>query len=437
MEAGSEEPLWKTWNQWLIEQDYIPTAHRGRTRADKFTSYPISQCLLRQADRDRLEKYFYENNWTKSWDAQTLYSRLREKAQNFPEYLRNLIKNSNDRYEVLKEAIHEVHQQWLEAGCPEPGKNSYKRASLPSPNLFAGLYRVEEDYEIEYYIYPKQKPQHKGEIINVEIQGEIEQLESERSGWYLYIGNPLKTTELDKGIRYKIIGSDYLKNLQFPARDFWILVPDPEEPDAGAFATWHIPQLGQPFIILCKEALLKDLNLLRDERLVNWSDEIKPFGEQCTHWIELHNFQVLSQTWQGIFIESWELKDALQPKVRLSISLSGGVRMPNQKGWLQGYSPDITVFGFMPFVKLEVFKIPDEHCIQKYQSFSTNQPQALILTELGSYLIRATHGSSVAESFVRIIDWNSLELYKLQCSKLQLETIDLPDEKKLCGSDIF
>ncbi|NEP11931.1 MAG: hypothetical protein F6K14_17325 [Symploca sp. SIO2C1] len=60
--------------------------------------------------------------------------------QQFPEYLRKLIKESGDRYEVLTDAIQEVHQQWLEAGCPSP-ENSYSKRSLhsPSPNLFAGF----------------------------------------------------------------------------------------------------------------------------------------------------------------------------------------------------------------------------------------------------------------------------------------------------------
>lgn len=433
MEAGSEENFWKIWNQWLIDQDYIPTAQRGRG-SNKFIHYPISQCLLRQADWDRLEKYFYEHNWTNSWDAQTLFSRLREKTQQFPEYLRNLIKNSGDRYEVLTDAIHEVHQKWLEAGCPETNKDSYKRASLPSPNLFAGLYRTGEDYEIEYYVYPKEKPQQRRETIHVEIQGQIEQLENDRSGWYLPIGNLLGAEELNKGIRYKIIGSEYFKTLQFPVRDFWILLPDPEEPNAGTFATWHIPRLGQPFILLCKQRLMKDLNLLKDERLVKWSDEVKPFSEKSEYWIELHNFQVLSQTWQGVFIDNWELKDALQPKVRLSISLSEGLQVPNQKAWLQGHSPSITIFGFMKSVELEILKLPSETPIKRYRSLNTNQAYSLELSESGSYLIRATRGDNVAETFLRIVDWNSLQLCDPKILSPQLEKVDLSNGHKLCGA---
>ncbi|NEQ71527.1 MAG: hypothetical protein F6K21_39815 [Symploca sp. SIO2D2] len=436
MPAGSEEPLWKDWNQWLRKQDMIPSACFGAGRRNKFINYPISQCLLRQADRDRLERHFHEQSWTNSWDAKTLFSRLREKTQQFPEYLHKLIKESGDRYEVLTDAIHEVHQQWLEAGCPSP-ENSYSKRSLhsPSSNLFAGLYRSEEDYEIEYYLYPKQKPQQKWENVQVDYQDKIEVLESDRPGWYLPIGEPLSATDLDREIRCNIVNSEHLKTLQFPARDFWILVPDPDEPDAGVYATWRSPQLGQSFIVLCKQALLKDLNLLRDEHLVNWSQEIQPFHD--TPWQELHNFQVLSQTWQGIFIENWELKDALQPKVRLSISLSGGLRTPNQKSWLQGYALNVTVFGFMPTVKLEVLQLPSEKCVQHYKNVKTSQPQSLAFNTVGSYLIRATHGNNVAECFLRIEGWDDLQPCEARHLEEHLEKVDLPNAHKLCGAILY
>jgi hypothetical protein len=305
MPAGTEEPLWKNWISWLINQGYIPTAQRGQSPNKKFINYPISQCLLRQTDRDRLEKYFYEQKWTSAWDSQTLFSRLRAKTQQFPEYLRKLIKESSDRYEVLSESIQEVHQQWIEAGCPDPNQNGTRRLHTPSSNLFAGLYRSPEDYEIEYYLYPKQKPQHKWDNIQVQYQGEVETLETDRPGWYSPIGNPINSTELDNGMCCKIMQPEHLKTLRLPSRDFWILVPDPDEPGTGVYGTWRSPELGQAFVLLCKQDLMKDLSLLRDERLVNWSNEINPFASQFSQWLELHNFQVLSSTWQGIFIENW------------------------------------------------------------------------------------------------------------------------------------
>jgi hypothetical protein len=430
LKAGSTEPLWKRWNRWLREQDMMPSACEGDSRRTKFIHYPISQCLLRQADRDRLDKYFYEQDWTVTWDAQTLFSRLREDTKQFPEYLRQLIKSSGDRYTILSEAIHEVHQQWLEAGCPAPEESGARRSRHPSPNLFAGLYRSEEDYEVEYYLYPKQKPQQKWENVQVNYQGEIKTLESDRPGWYSRLGEPLQPTDLDNGVRREITQPEHLKTLRLPARDFWILVPDPDETDTGVHGTWHSPELGRPFILLCKQALLDDLNRLRDENLVKWSDQYEPFEEVETHWLELHNCQVLSQTWQGVFIENWELKDALNPKVKLAISLSGGLRTPNQKGWLQGHPPSLTVFGFMKTVQIEVLELPDEDRIQHYEAVATSQAHPLEIPHVGSYLIRAIHGNNVAECFVRIMSWDALQLGTPELT----EAVILPNARLLCGS---
>ncbi|WLT37183.1 hypothetical protein NON20_14455 [Synechocystis sp. B12] len=394
---------------------------------------------MRQADRNRLTRYFHEQCWTHAWDSQTLFSRLRAKPKQFPEYLCNLIKNSGDRHEVLAEAIHEVHQQWIEAGCPPIDKNQSQRILTPSSNLFAGLYRSKEDNEITYYLYPKQKPQQKTEGITVEYQGETEQLEIDRPGWYLPIDSPINQIALDKGIRCKILESDFLKTLQLPARDFWILIPDPDEPDSGVYASWCTPRLGQSFILLCKQKLLKDLHLLKDERLVNWSNEVNPFGEENKQWLELHNFQVISQAWRGIFIENWELKDALQPKVNLSISLSGGLRTPNQNAWLQGYTPNITIFGFMKNVELEVLKFPEQQRVKYHEKIETNKPYTLQLNECDSclYLIRAIHNSYIAEVSLRIVEYDSLQLHKAENLVQNLQKVKLLNDHKICGGVIY
>ncbi|MBP0026958.1 hypothetical protein [Roseofilum sp. Guam] len=426
MEAGKEEPLWKTWNKWLLKKDYLPSARAGSSRRKKYTNYPISQCLLRHGDCDRLERYFYEQQWTSSVDAQTLFSRLRGNNLTFPEYLRNLIKKPGERYEVLMDAIHQLHQQWVEDGCPEPDRSTQQRK--PSSTLFAGLYRSEEDDEIEYYLYPKQQRGQSYEEIQVQFQGEQQELESDRPGWYLPLGSPLTSQDLNRGIRCPITQSEFLKTLQLPTRDFWLLVPDPDDPDTGVYGSWGTPELGTPFILLCKQSLLKDLNHLKNEQLVNWEEQSFAFGEE-QDWQELSNFMVLSQAWDAVFINNWELKDALQPKVSLSISFSGGLRAPHQKSWLSGYPPQITVFGFMPEVDLEIFRWPDEQCIAEPKTLLTNQPQELYLPDQGTYLIRASSNSDIREQMIKIISWDDLELnpnVQNQASPIIFYSDDLP-----------
>ena len=85
MKPGSEaeEPLWQTWNKWLWGQGYVPSAQQGRG-PQKFINYPISQCLLRQADKNWLREFFTNKQWKASWEAQTLFTKIRCEKRNLP-----------------------------------------------------------------------------------------------------------------------------------------------------------------------------------------------------------------------------------------------------------------------------------------------------------------------------------------------------------------
>ncbi|NJO94223.1 MAG: hypothetical protein HC820_07480 [Hydrococcus sp. RM1_1_31] len=163
-----------------------------------------------------------------------------------------------------------------------------------------------------------------------------------------------------------------------------------------------------PFILLCKQELLKDLERLRDEHLLEWSGEPQPVDERVT-WIELNHCMVISQAWDGVFINNQALKDALEPTVKLSISLSSGLRVPKQRGWLEGYPPQITIFGFFPKAQLQVIDLLDEKVILE-RSQKTNQPMPLDVPRQGTYLIKATHAKESVERLVSILDWRHLEI---------------------------
>jgi hypothetical protein len=106
--------------------------------------------------------------------------------------------------------------------------------------------------------------------VQVQYQDGTHYLQEDRSGWYLPIGEPLKINEIECGVKCSISNPSILDKLILPSRDFWILTPDPENPDSGVYASWGTPELGTPFILLCKEELLKDLERLKDERLLEW-----------------------------------------------------------------------------------------------------------------------------------------------------------------------
>ncbi|MGB3188128.1 MAG: hypothetical protein WBB43_01710 [Limnoraphis sp.] len=413
MEQGyaAEEPLWKELNRWLLQQGFQTSACSGEG-AKRFINYPISQCLLRQADKDKLRRLFAKQNWTAQWDAQTLYVQVRREEQALSSHLRELFEN-RQIYETIAEAIHEVYQQWQAEGRPSIPR-SIRSQGILSSNLFAGLYRTEDPLfgKLEYYLYPKQQRGRQFESVRIEYQNSTQSLRAEHSGWYLPLGDSLSLYDLENGVRCSITEPSQLDKLILPVRDFWVLIPDPENPDSGAYGSWGIPELGTDFILLCKRELLPDLERLKEERLLEWSGapESYPIDDEQSSWVELNKCKVLSEAWDGVFIENQSLKDALQPTVKLSISFSGGLRVPKQRGWLEGYPPQIMVFGFYPRVELEVVNLLDEKVVVPTRLQKTNQPYPLDLNEEGTYLVKAKHSKEITEKIIKIFAWNSLDI---------------------------
>lgn len=423
----AEEPLWKEWNLWVMQQGFLPTAQRGRGGPTTYINYPISQSLLRRTDKERLRQLFYEQQWTAQWDAMTLFARVRLQAQGLPKHLKEIVTENRQRYEAVAEAIHEVYEQWQNDGksaAPNVGVRTFVR------HIFAGLYRTEDPFlgQIDYYLYPKQVRGRQLKSVQVRHQEKICSLRDERPGWYFPLDCPLDVSELDGGARYQITCPADLDFLILPDRDFWILIPDPDNPDAGTYASWGSPALGTPFILLCKRELLPDIQLLRDEHLLQWSGEPQPIFSH-SGWIELHQCMVISEAWDGVFINNQELKDALQPNVGLSISFSGGLRVPQLGVWLEGYSPQVTVFGFSPKVQLQITRLSNNSQILD-GAVDTNTPISIDFPTPGEYLIEATCGSELSQRFVKIVDWSLLPIEQ----PLRYEELPICSGHHICGS---
>ena len=62
--------------------------------------------------------------------------------------------------------------------------------------------------------------------------------------------------------------------------------------------------------------------------------------------IEYRECMITSQSWEGIIPQYQDLYDALKPSVSATISFKGGLRIPNQRGWLEGYAPEMTIIAF-------------------------------------------------------------------------------------------
>jgi hypothetical protein len=429
MKTGSEaeEPLWKEWNLWLMEQGFLTSAQQGKGGPTKYINYPISQCLLRRTDKDKLRQLFQDKKWQRQWDAQTLLSYISKEINSLNKHLQNLLTENRQRYEAVTEVIHQIYEQWQSQGCPTADKFNYRSFSS---HIFCGLYRTEDPFlgEVNYYLYPQQQRGRKLDSVTVKLGNDNHQLIEDRPGWYSILDEQITEKELEQGKRYKIVEPDNLDYLIFPNRDFWILIPDPENPESGVYASWGKPALGTEFIILCKTESLPDIQRLKDENLLQWNGEPEPLSTN-SHWVEIQQCMVISPAWDGVFIENQSLKDAIQPNSSLSISLSGGLRVPELGAWLLEHSPEITIFAFYPTVDLQVIRLVDTLKVLE-KSQTTNIPISVNFPEYGDYLITASVHGEITQRFIKIVNWQNID----RREKYQSQFININANYQICGS---
>jgi len=415
-----EELLWQDWALWLRQNGFVPSAQRGEG-SRTYINYPISQTLLRQSDKDQLCKLFNEKHWKAPWDAQTLIVRVRQDTSKFSKHLQALLSADQlkSRYEVVAEAIHEVYEQ----GCTVRNKKAAQ-----SRHLFAGLYRTEDVFSgtVEYFVYPKQPRKRQLKQIEVQHEDNFYPLIEERPGWYEPMEWLIGENELGKGAKYRVHASEILDDLILPQRDFWILISDPQNAESAAYASWGTPQLGETFILLCQRELLSQLELLQSEHLLKWNRQW-----QGDHWIELHECMVISPAWHGVFIENLALKDALQPSIHLSVSFSGGLRVPSLGAWLVDHAPQVTIFGFYPQAELKITRLAANSEIIFEKSQDTNIPIVVDFPTPGEYLVEATYAGESSERLIQIVDWDKLSITEPR----HREMLSIGDEQ-ICGSVI-
>lgn len=399
--AEAEEPLWREWIVWLGEIGLISSARPGEG-ATRYTSYPISQTLLRGTDRARLIRLFQEPNWRESWDVDTVMRAVRRETPYLTKHLRTLLGDQSQRTQAIAEAIYEVYEAW---GSGDISGQAGGQAR--GYNLLADLWRSEDllSGAIEYFLYPRSPRRQQFDAIIVDIDGQQHSLTVERPGRYMPLC-AINEQQLNQGARCPIKQPEDLEALILPRRTFWVLSPDPDNPESGVYASWGSVPLGTPFIILCRHELISDLEKLRTERLIEWSGEPQPILA-FPEWVEVTDCMVISPIWDGVEIDNQELHDALRPKERLSIGLSGGLRVP-QGGWLASLGPQVTIFGFPREAELRVIRISDDQMIVE-ETQPTNQPCAVVWPTPGDYRVEAVAESRTSQRLVKIVDWDDLE----------------------------
>jgi hypothetical protein len=400
LETGIEEQLWKIWANWLVGKGFLPSAHKGKSHYDKYTRYPLSQALLRRTDRDRLCQLFSKKGWNREWDAETLGNYIRREAEYFPKHLRELLKDPS-RYQAVLDDMYELYEDWQSGAYDCQGI----RRTIQRNHLLAGIYRTENIRgEIEYYLYPRISRKQQVEEIQVCIAQQVITFRRERPGWYMPAYG--LTEEIETGSTFDIVHPSNLETLSLPQQRFWILIPDPENAESGVYASWGRPRLGDYFIILCHQELVSQLETLRDERLIEWNGNPQPCP--LTDWVEIRDCTIISPAWDGVEIPNQDLYEKLSPRENLNISLSGGLRVPGSRGWLEEYGPQITIYGFETEVEVIIRQeTKDKPFFEKTQA--TNEPFEVEWHSAGDYVIELPDYS--LERLITIRTWEELERF--------------------------
>ena len=404
-QAGIEVYLWMIWNRWLIDNGWLHSAEQGESNYNKFINYPLSQALLREADQEVLERLFRlqvnSGQLSRVSDRDIIGFWVR-RQQFGSRHLRDLIQESDfRRYEAVTDAVFEVYTS-IDWG-QEIDATSGKRR-IGQRRMTAELYRVEDAImgDLKYRLYPRQPKQFGGGTLELVHNGTVYPLREERQGWFM----PLLTVNPAGGIFYKVNGHSQIKELYLPERKFWILVRDPENETSGVFAAWGYPGLGETFILLCKKECTEQMELFRQEDLINWDHDFSINDE----WIEYRECMITSQSWEGIIPQHQDLYDALKPDVSATISLKGGLRVPNQGGWLEGYAPEVRIIAFDDSVNLKLLDTSSPDKSIMHQLVDTNRPISVPSLTPGVYLFEVySLGKLAARRVLQILPWDSLD----------------------------
>lgn len=410
--SGSEEPLWLAWNQWIVQKGFLPSAERGNG-STKYIHYPLSQALLREGDKRRLGRVFREaagsHRISKKWDRGKLSAWLRMNVGLFnTQHFRQLFQEAEPRrYEAIVDAVFDLYDtlDWTGKEQSRPAaKQTVQR------HIMAGLYRAEDPLagSINYFLYPREPKRWKGAKLYILYDGQSYLLREERPGWFI----PLWTEDPSGGRRYDVSGDPEVKELTLPERDFWILVRDPENEDSGVLASWCYPGIFERFILLCRKEHAQNIERLRQGGLLRWDYEF-PLPEPVSGWVEYRECVITSLDWGEVLSESNDLFDALWPSASATIALRGGLRVPQQRGWLEGYGPEVAIYAFeerMRFVVHDILNI-DVEVMDKM--IETNQYFELPELTRGDYLLQVYGGSRMlAQRAFRILPWRMLSCAK-------------------------
>lgn len=432
MKAGSEEPLWRAWNAWLQSAAFVPTARRGEDQNKRFIAYPISQTLLRRADKERLRRIFRQQKWSAYWDGETILIKLRDLAnERMSRFLSDAVSRPGPRYQALSDLLYEVYESWRET-LETTGANAAAGSRTTNATLRCGLFREHDAIfgTTAYRLYPRMPAARKASGGTIR-QGTTEhRLEVDRPGWFAPL-DEVAGAELRSGARYPVSGIAGVTYAVLAERAFWVLVADLDEPENGFLASWRHPTLGEPALVLITREALGMLKKLEAESLVRWDGDPRPVSSLGDGWLEVRNCLVTSEALDGVFGPEQALFEELRPATKLGIGTRGGLRSPDRRGWIAGHGPEITVTGFESEVDVRVTRIatsdPDDVEILVNQSIACLRPFSIATSTPGLYRIdAAVAGHEATPRLVRLVSWDEMTVPEtIDHSSVTVEGFDL------------
>lgn len=410
--TGAEEFLWWQWKRFLLERNFLPSAERGYTTASRFIHYPMSQTILRQGDIARLAELFRDERATgrlrRFPDANTMGAWLRNYHFRW-QHLAELAKGTDmRRFAATVDALLELYYA-IDFSVPT-ATNALAGRTACLQRLIAGFYRIEDSItgEIEYWLYPREPKRGVAGRLEIERGGQLIPLRLERPGWFF----PPWQESLAGGSHYALRGDARWNELVVPQAAFRVLVSDPNDPDSNVFAEWQAPGVEETFLLVCRESYVEQVEELRKQKLIAWAEDIVPLDGANVGWFEFHNCMILSLNWNDAHSVDAELCEALRPRLRATISFSGGLRAPlrNHRGWMTGYPPVLRVSAFQEYVRLRIINMACPDAAVFNDTVSTQEP-LIDLPELsaGRYLVEALiAGKTVTTQSMDIVDWQAL-----------------------------
>jgi hypothetical protein len=327
----------------------------------------------------------------------------------YTQHLRELFHDADpSRREALLRAVFNLYDtlDW-------EGKDQPRSATVRSiqRRIMARLYRVFDAPTglITYLLYPREPEHWNGSNLHVLKNGESYPLREERPGWFM----PLWPESPSGGRRYELRGTTEAKELILPESDAWIFVRDPENEDSGVLAGWHRPVMFEKFVLLCREERAPAMETLKRAGLLSWENEFH-FSDHYSGWVEYRECVITSLDWDEVLSEGNDLFDTLRPSVSaVTIALRGGLRVPNQRGWLEGYGPEVIVYAADEQLRLVARDIVNIDTPIWDSNVKTNTYLELQIMSRGDYILQVYRGNRLlAQQAFRILSWK-----KLRCAE--------------------